>query len=73
MKMNPVVAQRAPQKPYRLSLVQDHKRRGFGYLLFWLMVHGARQDGEDLVDNALQEDVADGVVCLSKMSTASLM
>jgi hypothetical protein len=30
MRMKPVVAQSAPQKPYALSPVQDHKRRGFG-------------------------------------------
>jgi hypothetical protein len=28
MKNSPVVAQSAPQKPYRLSPIQDHKRRG---------------------------------------------
>ena len=48
MTMKPVVAQSAPQKPYRRSPVQDHKRRGFGGLLSRLAVHAARRDGEDL-------------------------
>jgi hypothetical protein len=48
MKMKPVVAQSAPKKPYRRSPVHDHKRWGFGGLLFQLAVHAARWDGEDL-------------------------
>jgi hypothetical protein len=47
MKNSPVVAQSAPQKPYRLSPVQDHKRRGSEGLLSRLAVHAARRDGED--------------------------
>jgi hypothetical protein len=47
MKNSPVVAQSAPQKTYRLSPVQDRKRRGSGGLLSRLAVHAARQDGED--------------------------
>jgi hypothetical protein len=47
MNNSPVVAQSAPQKPYRLSPIQDHKRRGSGGLLSRLAVHAARRDGED--------------------------
>jgi hypothetical protein len=47
MKNSPVVAQSAPQKPYRLSPVQDRKRRGSEGLLSRLAVHAARRDGED--------------------------
>jgi hypothetical protein len=47
MKNSPVVAQSAPQKPYRLSPIQDRKRRGSGGLLSRLAVHAARRDGED--------------------------
>jgi hypothetical protein len=46
MKMKPVAAQSAPQKPYRCSPV--HERRGFGGLLSQLAVHAVRWDGEDL-------------------------
>jgi hypothetical protein len=47
MKNSSVVAQSAPQKPYRLSPVQDHKRLGSGGLLSRLAVHAAGWDGED--------------------------
>jgi hypothetical protein len=47
MKNSSVVAQSAPQKPYRLSPIQDRKRRGSGGLLSLLTVHAARRDGED--------------------------
>jgi hypothetical protein len=47
MKNSSVVAQSAPQKPYRLSPIQDRKRQGYGGLLSRLAVHAARWDGED--------------------------
>jgi hypothetical protein len=47
MKNLSVVAQSAPQKPYRLSPIQDRMRRGFGGLLSRLAVHAAGRDGED--------------------------
>jgi hypothetical protein len=43
----PVVAQSAPEKPYRLSPVQDRRRWGSGGLLSRLVVHAVRRDGED--------------------------
>jgi hypothetical protein len=46
MKNSSVVTPTAPQKPYRLSPVQDHKRWGSGGLLSRLAVHAARRDGE---------------------------
>jgi hypothetical protein len=47
MKNSPVVVQSAPQKPYRLSPIQDRKRWGPGGLLSQLAVHATRRDGED--------------------------
>jgi hypothetical protein len=47
VKKRPVVTRSAPQKPYRLSPTQDHKRRGSGCLLSRLAVHAARRDGKD--------------------------
>jgi hypothetical protein len=52
MRIKIVVAQSAPKKPHRLSLVQDHKRRHSGGLLSRLMVHAARRDAEDLEGSA---------------------
>jgi hypothetical protein len=42
VKRRPVVVRSAPQKPYRLSLVQEHKRQGSVGLLSRLTVHIAR-------------------------------
>jgi hypothetical protein len=47
IKNSPVVAQSTPQKPYRLSPIQDRKRRGSGGLLSRLAVQATRRDGED--------------------------
>jgi hypothetical protein len=64
MKKPSVVAQSAPQKPYRLSPIQDRKRRGSGGLLSRLAVHAARRDGEDGRGSAvLRNEEAMDVVC----------
>jgi hypothetical protein len=62
-----VIAQSAPQKPYRLSPVQDHKRRGSRGLLSWLVVHTARRDGEDDRGSTMlrNEEAAEAVCCVS--------
>jgi hypothetical protein len=66
MKKISVVAQSAPQKPYRLSPVQDRKRRGSRGLLSRLAVHAARQDGEDGRGSAVlkNEEAVDVVCCV---------
>jgi hypothetical protein len=53
MKNSSVVAQSAPQKPYRLSPIQDRKRWGSGGLRSWLAVQAARRDGEDCQSSAV--------------------
>jgi hypothetical protein len=47
VKKRPVITRSAPQKPYHVSPVQDHKRWGSDGLLSQLAVHAARRDGED--------------------------
>jgi hypothetical protein len=66
MKKPSVVAQSAPQKPYRLSPIQDRKRRGSGGLLSQLAVHAARQDGEDGRGSEVlrNEEAVDAVCCV---------
>jgi hypothetical protein len=76
MKKPSVVAQSAPQKPYRLSLVQDRKRRGSGGLLSRLAVHAARRDGEDGRGSAVlrNEEAVDAVCCVfAKRSNLSFI
>jgi hypothetical protein len=67
MKKPSVVAQSAPQKPYRLSPVQDRKRRGSIGLLSRLAVHAARWDGQDGRGSAVlrNKEVVDVVCCVS--------
>jgi hypothetical protein len=66
MKNSSVVVQSAPQKPYRLSPIQDRKRWGSGGLLSWLAVHAARRDGEDCRGNAVlwNEEAVDAMCCV---------
>jgi hypothetical protein len=48
MNMKKVMEQSAPQKPYCLFPVHDHKRRGSGGLLSQLSVNIKRLDVEEL-------------------------
>jgi hypothetical protein len=66
MKNSSVVAQSAPQKPYHLSPIQDHKRWDSGGLLSRLAVHTARQKEEDGRGSVLlwNEEAVDDVCCV---------
>jgi hypothetical protein len=66
MKKPSVVAQSAPQKPYRLSPIHDRKRWGSGGLLSCLAVHAARRDREDGRGSAVlrNEDAVEAMCCV---------
>jgi hypothetical protein len=75
MKKPSVVAQSAPQKPYRLSLIQDRKRRGSGGLLSRLAVHAGKRDGKDGRGSAVlrNEEAVDAVCVCSQRGATSLL
>jgi hypothetical protein len=76
IKKPSIVAQSAPQKPYRLSPVHDRKRWGSKGLLSRLAVHTARQDGEDGRGSAVlrNEEAVEAMCCVfAEMSDLSFI